>query len=880
MMGTRQQEQRQRKDHDDVGPIGAASHGEAPAMDTERYRPQSIREIAAMAPVQRKADGGALAGGDVQSVASAGVAGAGHALPHLGTIQNSFGRHDVGGVQAHTDGAAAASSSALGAKAYATGDHVAFRGAPDLHTAAHEAAHVVQQRAGVARKAIDERSESGGRGPAGSAGGEGARPLSIDGGASDSFEQHADRVADAVVGGQSAEPLLDQVAGQGQSAPAATIQRKPESEQEEDAPAHQTYEPTWDEVVAAAQDDEAALAILDVAWIDGLSGDLREQIDGSFTVGKEHAAVAVIKKKQAAAIEKKFATDKKALEKETKERLGPKAKKSEIQADAEYQEAMAELGTKHDQDVAKVEADAQAEVAGQRRKFKAGSTKVKPPTEVSWMEGRLLSRVNFMAWGIALLGSASAVKTHFSGIGEVPNAGGLRLASEPKARFVKARSWFEDKFPGNTFRSTSVGQSLRGRHQGDHSRGEQGHPLGISVDFDAYDNPHQKDAVAKFMLKQFGGTTKTVAGKTERTEGDNRMELPADSWDQVRQMGKDMDAGHEPTEKQLAFLKQSDDAYDEMFATSQRFQESMKDQMPALRTAQSIYISQVRPGRQRLVEIDGELAKARAAAAKKAKDDAAAVDADPKVVALTAEQTQLKAAIEPLQVQVNETLKAAFAPWVKEMQGYIEQQQAAHSEADMALKVDSKVAHEVGPKIQKAKKPAQLKEILNNKKYKPLFADFDAALIDSEFEVAKEKMAKRAEDVASARDAAGEVWFREELIKRLSDPESVFGAGERKENDGKVTYSASKAVADPTVMQYLERGFVRHDELNVPGDGIDDNTVKKVFNGEFIQAMLLHGFFTGAAWNSAVDTMHFDFLDGYDKIVGSPGGDKKFGPTD
>ena len=33
----------------------------------------------------------------------------------------------------------------------------------------------------------------------------------------------------------------------------------------------------------------------------------------------------------------------------------------------------------------------------------------------------------------------------------------------------------------------------------------------------------------------------------------------------------------------------------------------------------------------------------------------------------------------------------------------------------------------------------------------------------------------------------------------------------------------------------------------------------------------------GAAWNSAVDTMHFDFLDGYDKIVGSAGKDKKFG---
>jgi hypothetical protein len=35
---------------------------------------------------------------------------------------------------------------------YATGNHVAFKGAPNLHTAAHEAAHVVQQRGGVQLK--------------------------------------------------------------------------------------------------------------------------------------------------------------------------------------------------------------------------------------------------------------------------------------------------------------------------------------------------------------------------------------------------------------------------------------------------------------------------------------------------------------------------------------------------------------------------------------------------------------------------------------------------------------------------------------------------------------------------------------------------------
>jgi hypothetical protein len=69
------------------------------------------------------------------------------------------------------------------AKAYATGNHVAFAAAPDLRLAAHEAAHAVQQREGV--------QLSGGIGRAG-----------------DEYERHADAVADQVVRGESAAALL------------------------------------------------------------------------------------------------------------------------------------------------------------------------------------------------------------------------------------------------------------------------------------------------------------------------------------------------------------------------------------------------------------------------------------------------------------------------------------------------------------------------------------------------------------------------------------------------------------------------------------------------------------------------------------------------
>jgi hypothetical protein len=124
---------------------------------------------------------------DVNAKADAGTAGTGGKLPFLDLVQQSFGRHDISGIRAHTDEAAADASASLNARAYAHGNEVAFGGAPDLHTAAHEAAHVVQQRGGVSLKS--------GVGQAG-----------------DPHEQHADMVAEAVVRGERAEPLLDQVA--------------------------------------------------------------------------------------------------------------------------------------------------------------------------------------------------------------------------------------------------------------------------------------------------------------------------------------------------------------------------------------------------------------------------------------------------------------------------------------------------------------------------------------------------------------------------------------------------------------------------------------------------------------------------------------------
>ncbi len=157
-------------------PAGQSSRASAPAAD-----PRQAVEAQGRMNIEN------LFG--VHRVAADGTSGSGDPVPHLDRIQQSFGgAHDVSQVRAHIGGSAAKASEQLQANAYATGNDIAFTSQPDLHTAAHEAAHVVQQRAGVQLQ--------GGVGTPG-----------------DAYEQQADAVADRVVQGQSAGDLLGNTGG-------------------------------------------------------------------------------------------------------------------------------------------------------------------------------------------------------------------------------------------------------------------------------------------------------------------------------------------------------------------------------------------------------------------------------------------------------------------------------------------------------------------------------------------------------------------------------------------------------------------------------------------------------------------------------------------
>jgi len=210
--------------------MAAVSPGGGIVQQLEAVRPGAIREP-----------------GAVQKVAAAGVQGGGSQLPHASEIQAAFGHHDVGSIDSHVGGAAGAANRAMGAEAYATGNQVAFESAPDLHTAAHEAAHVVQQRAG--------NSPSGG--------------VSTPG---DSLEHNADAAADAVTSGRSAEGLLDSVASPGATGGGDAVQCKE---------AGSSSDIHYEEVQEGETEDMTYQE--GSAMVVGSAGDTQQAYDASFT---------------------------------------------------------------------------------------------------------------------------------------------------------------------------------------------------------------------------------------------------------------------------------------------------------------------------------------------------------------------------------------------------------------------------------------------------------------------------------------------------------------------------------------------------------------------------------------------------------------------
>jgi hypothetical protein len=789
----------------------------------------------------------------VHRAAAEGVSGDGSALPYFDRIQAAFGGHDLGPVRAHVGGAAAAASEQMGAEAFAAGSHVAFRAQPDLHTAAHEAAHVVQQRAGV------QLSDGVGR-------------------AGDAYEQHANHVADAVVRGEPAAPILDAMSGTpaaghtgGHGAGAAAVQRKSSGKKQRE---DRDYDASWDDITSAAQQDQDAIDRLDVAWIDSLDPHVVQEIDREFHEGKVEAAFAKqhAGSKDVKAIGARYKKDEQRLRNEARARLvtagvkKPSAKA--IDEDPEYIAASDARKGERDQELEVARTEQRAAFDEEQVKPSAPMMVLTPPGgKVTRVQGRVLARADFTSWGMLVFGSADRLKEHYRAIKLVPGTDAMYLHEAAGARFVAARAWFEKTYPGYTFRKTTIAMSLRNRHQEGHGQGKLGHPLGISADFDAFDNPNQLgDGPSQYMLRRFGGVDENKLGMNQiRTGVDpNRM---------TKEIGQATVRGEELTARQLAFLDSVERGYNEMAATSRRFQASRAEQMPELRQAESLWFEQGVPALNRLRDAEKNVESERKKAVKrlgkelKGLDDSAREDminSDPGVQAAIAARDAAQASFDPIQEQVTTVMQAVFEPWTGALQDRINVLLAKHDPAHLELDVTIEQVDRLLHELKTTKKRKDIDELIaDNQK---AFSAFDASALPEDPPTARNEVARYLDALHQAKWAAGEVRVMRELIHRLEEsPTAVFGTqAEKDKQTGRLRHRST--VAAPTVMQYLERGFARDDAMpEQPGAEVGGKHATRVFNAAFIRCMAMFGFNTLATW-SGVDTMHFDFREGFDGI--------------
>jgi hypothetical protein len=639
------------------------------------------------------------------------------------------------------------------------------------------------------------------------------------------------------------------------------------------APTHEepaSRHATWKQVSQAAEDPKAQ-ADLDIAWIDSLPDPIKNSIDVDFADDTAKAAIAGGVRSKLAKIDTDINKQEAKLGKETKARLKADHLPTTAAAmakDQQYADAHQQLEAERAQE--KVGAQEQAthdhDDAMAMKQPDQSVARPDAPT-VKRLEGKALARTNFMSWAVDVLGSTEAAKAHFLGIKAVKGHGDLYLAAAARARFEAAQADFEATHPGYTFVDTSVGEQLRGMHQGRWGVGMLGHALGEAFDFKAYDNPNVKiDRTHSYayLIQKFGG----VDGKRGTGRATTSIAESA-----VEKTGKETVAGTASADG-VAMIAEVHKQFEEMVQTSARLKASMAPQLPKLQEARDLYFE--------LPKMHAELAKAnndlkhadsvaKQQISKMKFDDPAeqkaAIDQIKANIAEEARKNQ--ETVDQAEATINQNLKEAFAAWSAGIQADVDADQGKLDASETSRASMTAIEKQLDA-IDAAEDGAmsKLDQFASDQKLTTL-AKFRHPPKDAK--TYKKQLAlelKKGNDGTRSRTKKGDAGVHSDMAalqyyqQKLGDRAFVFGHGEKQKDGHWGTRYEAESVA---VMQLLENGTVRSDAM--PAVAETSGARKGVYNGDVVATLAKFGWAPGANYG---DTMHFDFIEGYNKAV--PGG--------
>jgi hypothetical protein len=504
---------------------------------------------------------------------------------------------------------------------------------------------------------------------------------------------------------------------------------------------------------------------------------------------------------------------------------------------------------------------------------------------------RTENRTEFVLNMRKLLGPDPKTEKHFKSIRLAAVPGQVWLAGEAATALEHVRNDLQKPPLEHDLPSTTVAQSLRGRHLGKMpDRGMMGHPLGFSIDYHAYQNPKIKDAHRRDLLNLLTGGHTHIALKGAKNEefGYGERRKIVEEAEAVTEAGGD--PMKDPRFK--SYLDQFDKQFDDLGKASTDFKASLPaENLTKLRGLKDRYVEAI-PA---LKEVDGQLAaiaKQLAAARKKSKSG----DDDAKVKELLAAKAPLderKAKLEAEKAEIAAGLSDVFKPWIDKIdaqekpvrdrakkEGVELDKLPAEAELKKAENDLKKIVTRQGyeEKYPKSKKRASWDaEILAlEKELAPLLAKVDEAMPDlAASRKAEPTAAERLQQIDALRAwnkeksvVAGLEGIKSDLGGNL---EFVFGGVEAvKDKRGNVIrHRLALEPLDPSISQLLgvaDDPGRREDEGGFFNPEAPE--VKDGFNKLFFETMIRHGFDPGVAWRpGSTDPMHFDYVHGFSKLV-------------
>jgi hypothetical protein len=520
--------------------------------------------------------------------------------------------------------------------------------------------------------------------------------------------------------------------------------------------------------------------------------------------------------------------------------------------------------------------------------------------------GRSNYRKAFLRTMRCLLGPDPATKNHFSALEEVMP--GLWLDAEAAARMRQVRTALQAV--GHDLPSTDVGQGLRGHHLQNHQYGWWGHALGFSIDFLAYENPHITDPRTSRLVELLTGDAdrmKFTDARGKELDYGARRAI-------IRGIGEKSAAGEDATGDPAfaRFLDQVDQQYLGMVAGSRKLQEDTSvlpaenrrqleelkrdyvDLYEKVADARTDVASQQKNLNAARKTVRARLVKAAAAAGVRTpKIDDATVDADPEMAPAVERLAKSRTDLDQLtarQAALKDRLPAIFAPWLTRIKDeFLDLDTAAGKQGVVAARL---------PDL-KGWRFNEIEAVLEQMAARETQVPEDRRATDGQLKTLRTRIARdlakiadalqdpTAITAASSAEALKQVRLVRSFVWKRNDRGTMQSLYDGLKGD--LTYTLGVVQAVPRqyqkeggdrywlrpgygfdqpvpIAQLLEKPGDRNARLRV-GGYIHSDTSKAGFNQLFVRTMVQYGWEPGAAWlPGAVDTMHFDFVKGFDRV--------------